>query len=316
MAKLYLSPNTIDCRTPKLFLVVGVRPRYGSGLPKLKETFSSTLRGREIITPWRRICRRFPPRIGGVALTLLTASMAAEEALFPSPLHLTRRIMDPFSEQPVIVEEFCQGNRVVSVIGPVTAIADYAAGTLTRIDRDARTFSVTSFADLARSGPAGIVKRPGVSQQPWRVSSSGRGEVGGRTAERVVIERQVGGGRHELEIATDPLVLMSRPAAEALLGFGFPAAPRAAEAELIFGALSKGGGGSRSGLQGVGLPLAQIERFSSEGEELESRNEVTRVGSEGIDPKLLEVPAGSVRVELEQLDVWRKLEEVDQPVRP
>lgn len=242
--------------------------------------------------------------------------MAAEEALFPDPLHLTRRITDPFSEQPVMVEEFCQGSRIVSVVGPVTAIADYAAGTLTRIDRDARTFSVTSFAELARSRSAGKVKQPVVSQQPWKVSSSGRGDVGGRATERVVLERRVDGGRHELEIAADPLVLISRTAAEALLGFSFPATPRADEAELIFGALSKGGGGSRSSPQAIGLPLAQIERFWSEGQELESRNEVLRAGSELIDPRLLEVPAGSVRVELEQLDVWRKLEEVDQPVRP
>lgn len=260
-------------------------------------------------------CRFSLPGLGAAFLMLLAGSIAAEETLFPTPLHLTRRITDPFSEKPVIVEEFCQGSRIVSVIGPVTAIVDYSAGTLTRIDRDARTFSVTSFADLARSRSNGKVKERVVSPQPWKVSSSGRGEVGGRAAERVVIERRVEGGRHELDIATDLLVLLSRPAAEALLGFSFPAAPRAAEAELIFGALSKGGG-SRSGLQGVGLPLAQIERFWSEGEELEIRNEVTRVGSEGIDPKLLEVPAGSARVELEQLEVWRKLEEVDQPLRP
>lgn len=285
------------------------------GIPE-SNNFFDHLCVEEVITLRRQSCRFFLPGMAMFVLTLLVSSISAEETLFPTPLHLTRRITDPFSEQPVMVEEFCQGSRIVSVIGEVTSIADYSAGTLTRIDRHARTFSVTSFGELSRSRAAGKWSRPVGSPQSWNVSLSAMGEVDGRSVERVVIERKVDGGQQELEVAVNPLVPVSRAAAEALLGFSFPAAPRTAEAELLFGALAKRAGESRSGRQVIGIPMAQIERFSFQGEELESRSELIRVGTEVIDPRLLEVPAGSVRVENEGIDVWRMLKEIDHPTRP
>lgn len=278
------------------------------------------LRGREIITQRRRICLFSLPRLAGLLFCLLAFSLAAEDALFPSPLHLTRRITDPFSEQPVIVEEFCEGSRIVSVIGTVISIADYSGGgTLTRIDRQARTFSVSSFRDLTRSRPAEKMSASVAAQQPWKVISDGKGKLAGREVERVVIQRGIDGtegGQQSIEIAVDPDILLSRGSVETLLGFSFPAAPRTEQAELIFGALSKSGSAALPARKMVGLPVAQIERFSFDGENLESRSEVIRVGTETIDPGLVEIPAGSMRIELEELEVWRKLQEADQPPRP
>jgi len=285
-------------------------------VPVFRNNRGRSLCWRHVITLLRWICRCSISRFCGMLLTLFAVSAAAEEVMFPDPLHLTRRITDPFSEQPVVIEEFCQGNRIVSVIGPVTAIADYSAGTLTRIDRDARTFSVTSFGDWSRSRSAGKLSGPLVSKQPWSVSSAAAGKREGRDVEQVVITRLVDGGEQKLEIASDPRIPISRAAAEALLGFAFPAVPRTVEADLIFGALSKTTNGSSStGQQMTGLPMNQVERFSFEGEELVSRSEVIRVGSEVIDPRLSEVPAGSLRIELDGLDVWRRLEEMDYPTR-
>ena len=55
----------------------------------------------------------------GLAGAIATAASAAE-TLFPSPLHLTRRITDPLSgATSIVVEEYCSGNRVVTIQGRV-----------------------------------------------------------------------------------------------------------------------------------------------------------------------------------------------------
>ena len=50
--------------------------------------------------------------------------LAAQAVLFPQPVHLTRQITDPFAAAPVVVEQYCYGNRVVTVRGARTTIAD------------------------------------------------------------------------------------------------------------------------------------------------------------------------------------------------
>jgi len=82
------------------------------------------------------------------------AALALLAVLFPAPLHLTREVTDPIRGTKSVVEEYCHGNRVVSVSGHRTAIAEYDKGTVTTIDFDAGTYSIATFDELAKAWPA------------------------------------------------------------------------------------------------------------------------------------------------------------------
>jgi hypothetical protein len=85
----------------------------------------------------------------------MLAVLALFAVLFPAPLHLTREVTDPITGSKTVIEEYCHGNRVVSVVGRRTAIAEYDKGTVTTIDFDAGTYSVATFDELAKAwGPA------------------------------------------------------------------------------------------------------------------------------------------------------------------
>lgn len=76
---------------------------------------------------------RFRTLLGGrvvaAALAFLAAPFAlGATALFPKPLHLVRRVDDPISKTIATIDEYCLGNRVVTVRGSKVAIADYAYG--------------------------------------------------------------------------------------------------------------------------------------------------------------------------------------------
>src|SRR5688572_33462511 len=91
------------------------------------------------------------PRILLVALCASTAFAAGPDVLFPAPLHITRELTNPITGSKVVVDDYCHGNRVVSVNGHQTAIAEYDKNVLTTIDFDAGTYSVTKFDDLAKA---------------------------------------------------------------------------------------------------------------------------------------------------------------------
>ena len=85
----------------------------------------------------------------------MLAALALFAVLFPAPLHLTREVTDPISGSKTVIEEYCHGNRVVSVAGHRTAIAEYDKGTVTTIDFEAGTYSIATFDELAKAwGPA------------------------------------------------------------------------------------------------------------------------------------------------------------------
>jgi len=75
-------------------------------------------------------------RSGFVSLLIaLAAGSASADALFPIPIHLTRQVHDSIGDKTVTVEQYCYGDRVVSVNGTRTSVADYGKGELTEIDR-------------------------------------------------------------------------------------------------------------------------------------------------------------------------------------
>src|SRR5207237_5538476 len=84
------------------------------------------------------------------AFVLIAAVPAfGASALFPKPLHLVKRIDDPLAKKPVTIDEYCYGDRIVSISGDRVTVIDYAAQTVTEIDHAASTWSVTRFDESA-----------------------------------------------------------------------------------------------------------------------------------------------------------------------
>ena len=90
-------------------------------------------------------------RFAALLLAALSLPALAAGPLFPAPLHLTRQVQDPISERTTVFDEYASGNRLISVRGSRTSIADYEKGELIEIDRDAGTYSVTRFDAIARA---------------------------------------------------------------------------------------------------------------------------------------------------------------------
>jgi hypothetical protein len=93
-----------------------------------------------------RLCLRggWGRRAAAVLVVFSTPVAFAANALFPRPLHLVRRVDDPISNTTATIDEYCAGNRVVTIRGSKVAIADYDVQQLTEIDHAALTWSVNS----------------------------------------------------------------------------------------------------------------------------------------------------------------------------
>lgn len=107
---------------------------------------------------------------------LVAPAVFAATVLFPRPLHLVRRVDDPISKTTATIDEYCGGNRVVTVRGSKVAIADYDAQQLTEIDHAAQTWSVTPLLILRSRVPISIrglaIRRRRIRRgsRPWGAS--------------------------------------------------------------------------------------------------------------------------------------------------
>jgi hypothetical protein len=193
--------------------------------------------------------------------------------LFPAPLHLTREVTDPIGGSKTVIEEYCHGNRVVSVSGSRTAIAEYDKRTVTTIDFAAGTYSIATFDELAKA---------------WRTP-----RAAAAPAMRVTPDR-----RHSV----------SREAAEVLLGIAYPAA---SAPEQVLSSLKSPRIATHATAGApveYALPLEQIIDL---GEGLELRNAVVRVGTELAPADVLAIPPGARRVEASPLALQRIAAELD-----
>src|SRR5579872_2758433 len=91
-----------------------------------------------------------------VALSAWLVASSSFGALFPTPLHLVRCIDDPVANSSTTIDEYCYGDRIVTINGPRVAITDYAEQRLTEIDHQRGTYSVTSFAEIAKARPVAL----------------------------------------------------------------------------------------------------------------------------------------------------------------
>lgn len=250
--------------------------------------------------------------------------LAAQAVLFPTPVHLTRQITDPFSPSPVIVEQYCYGNRVVTVRGTRTTIADYERGELTEIDRSAGTYSITSFEEVAKAGAGehSATARATATKKQWNVRpKTARPSKLGRNAEVYELESAALLEKQTIEVSVDPSIQVSAAAAEVLLGVAYPSTKRA-DAEAVMSVARRPAAGrlqaatNSSDPEQVGLPVERITRIEVEGERIEHRDTIVRIGSELPDPQLLALPPDATRVESRLTTRTRVLEELDRLVPP
>jgi hypothetical protein len=243
------------------------------------------------------------------------SSAAGAEAIFPVPLHLTREVHDPISGKTVVLNEYGYGNRLVSVRGDVTAIADYEKGELTEIDRRAGTYSVTRFATIAKAvklqgGPGGgesealAAESSLREQRPQPVEALGaKATKSGRTAEffRAEVDSQ------KIEVAVDRSVRVSQEALEVLLGAAYPGT-RSRQQDVI---MSAARGPQQQESATYALPLEQTFEVRTGEEPVQFRSSVLRVGNEPPPADAVAIPAGARLVVSRTAAVLEELELLD-----
>ena len=239
--------------------------------------------------------------IPAVFLTLLFATAALAEVLFPAPLHITREITDPLTGSKTTVDEYCHGNRVVSVIARRTAIAEYDRNVVTTIDFDAGTYSVTKFDELAKAweGSPAVPSEAQLREAPqWKVEQNGDTTEARRD-------------RQFVRVTADPRHRLSRGAAEVLLGIAYPNRPDPAAGVLLDALRSSQPRIAANAEADYALPLEQVMRHEIDGDLLELRNVVVRVGNELPPPEVMAVPVGARLVESDVVAVRRLSDQLD-----
>jgi hypothetical protein len=259
-----------------------------------------------------------------VALLTLSSALpllgAAEPALFPTPLHITRELSDPVSQKTSVIDEYCHGNRIVSVSGTRTAIADYVKGEMTEIDFAAGTYSVTKFEQVAGlNAKAAPVMAAAASRKEWRVAPRGESVIASRPAETTEAEWKDENTRHVIRVSADRQLTLSRGAIEAIMGTGYPQHVDTA-GDMMLDALRahdrKVASNGVASAEEYHLPLEQVVRFEAGGETLETRNVVVRIGSELPPADALTIPPGAKLVKSKAVALQRMLEELDGLSRP
>jgi hypothetical protein len=272
-----------------------------------------------------KICRTALLALG---VSALCVAASPARILFPKSLHLTRQVVDPLSGSTVTFEEYCYGNRVVSVSGDKTVITDYDKQEITEIDRRAGTYSLSRFEEVA-SVSAMALGTPAMQsdagtesmrREQWTATPRGvRGSAAGRSVEQFEFAEAGESGR-KVEVGIDRSISLSQEAVEVLIGAAYPNARRDEHEPLLRAA------GVREATrtivatandvpsdEGYGLPLTQSFTFSDSGSTVTFRTNVTRVGAEAPPAELMIIPPAAKRVESHAVALRRQLRELDRP---
>jgi len=256
---------------------------------------------------------RIAPSLAALVSLCVSPLFAGAAPLFPQPLHLTRQVSDPISGATTVVNEYGYGNRLVSVRGSLTSIADYEKGELTEIDRDAGTYSITRFDVVAKAAKVLGVPAAATEQRIRREPRSlgAKQTKAGRTAEFFQDDVDAKPMKQSIEVGVDRTVMVSRDALEVLLGSAYPGTRRS-EHEVVLAAAAA----SRSADATYALPVEQVIRYEVEGQKLEFRSSVLRVGSEPPPADLVSIPAGARLIDSRIVAVQREIDQFDHPTPP
>lgn len=249
-----------------------------------------------------------------MAFSVGVIAQSGPSVLFPEPLHTVREIEDPISGRTNVVEEFYSGNQVVSVSGEHVAIADYAEGTLTEIDRGAGTYSIATFEAIAEARRSLGGARPQTDsdpEQPLKILAPQK--IAGRVAETFALEFSDGELRR-VEVSLSSEMNLSSEAMEVIAGAAFPNEPSRASRAMIALARRPGDGARTAAATGGGfaLPLKQVLEFEVDGERLRLENRVIAIDKDLPPAEMLAIPAHATRVEPHLIRTRRLAEELDQ----
>lgn len=245
--------------------------------------------------------------------------LAAADLLFPTPLHLTRRIHESIGGGTTTVEQYCYGNRVITVRGPITTIADYDKNEVTEIDRSAGTYSISRFDQVAKAlNPRSAPVMAQSSKQTWELRKVGRASaLSTRSTEIFEADRQDAAVTRHVRIGIDGSVALSKDALDVITGSAYPANPKEEDAAIALAAkghapavASQSTGGAKTA-ERYGLPVEQVFRFDVEGQQAEYRDVVMRVGDEVPPADLVAIPAGAKLVESRLLKTTRMIDAID-----
>jgi len=257
-------------------------------------------------------CRVFAELLFFFAIVMAIPSATMAEPLFPQPLHIVRVVDDPVAGRSMTVEEYYAGNRVVAISGELVAIADYAAETLTRIDRAAGTFSVARFADLAAARgelvPERSLATASESSTPLaRVTATHLG----RSVE--LYRAELGDGSGSVEIAVDRSVVLSTKALEVVGGSAWPAMPTAQGRAVLSATAppSELRGISSQSDRAHGLPVLVRTTFRMGGDSLTVENRVESIDSSTVPPELIAIPLGASEVPHPDVEAARRLRDLE-----
>ncbi len=250
--------------------------------------------------------------------------MFAAGPLFPTPLHITRQLHDSISDKTIVLNEYGYGNRLISVRGSLTSIADYEKGVLTEIDRDAGTYSVTRFDVLAKAAQSiGSPEAAAVEKnaRPLRSVGAKLTKIG-RTAEFFEGDIDAKSFKQTIEVAVDRSVKISKDALEVLLGAAYPGVRRS-EHEIVLSAAAptrlraaSQAADSPAAEPPFALPIEQVVTYQMEGQTLEFRSSVIRVGSEPPPADVVSIPAGARLVVSRIVAVQREIDQLTNPTLP
>lgn len=255
-------------------------------------------------TRTRRVCVHAAAMVLAVAAGLQAASVhpaAPTAPLFPAPLHLTRVIEEPLTGGRVTIEEYYFGNRVITIRGERTVIADYEKREVTEIDRAHATWSVASFEAIGSAKPHRAVPRTSAASRS--VAHLRHGQSAGRGVD--VFSGEDRGESLGTEIAIDNSVTLSRDAFDVVIGSAYPNDGGAA------GDLARAAARRDGAAEAYGLPLEQTLRWQIGGRKIEAKNSVTRIGNESAPSELIVIPPGAKEVDSRLLRSRKLGDEID-----
>ena len=258
--------------------------------------------------------------VGRVAIAIFLAAplVAADAPLFPVPLHFVRRYEDPIANSTTEVDEYLTGNKIITIRGAKTAIADYERHELIEIDRAASTYSVASFDDIAKAHA--LADRPSTtptrgvqsnaSRETWTITPLGmRATKTGRNADSF----EVATSSVKLEVSVDREITLTRSALDAVTGSGYPNNPNDQE-DALARACARSDVRAEGATAGTyGLPLDQsITIDTGSKSSLVIRNSIVKITNELPSPELLAIPAGAALVESRAVRMVKTLREAEQ----
>jgi hypothetical protein len=245
-------------------------------------------------------------------LIAIPFAATAAEPLFPQPLHIVRVIDDPIAGRSMTVEEYYAGNRVVAVSDERVAIADYAAETLTRIDRATGTFSIVRFADLAAArGELVPERRLAMSSESSTPLPPGTATHLGRSVE--LHKADLGDAAGSVEIAVDRSFILSTKALEVVTGSAWPAVPTP-QGQAILSATAPSSelrGIASQSFRAHGLPVLVRTTFRIGSDSLTVENRVESTSSATVPPELIAIPPGASEVPHPGVEAARRLRELE-----